>query len=691
MGEWFEKAAWIMADDGDMDAVEHRFYIYKASFRANAGDTVTFAVGAFSQYALWVNGVFANAGIFEDYEFHPVYDTLDISALVVDGENEIELGQYVAGHDFLTRSKGTPGVIFSVLRGEEHLLDSSSEIMSARDARYLDKHELISGQLAFNFEFDARAGALPMRKSKAVDKPRVLCPRPIEKLTVGEVTSGKRVAQGTFLEKDANADKAVRMYEAYLSARNDNFVRSQAGEVSLGLPDGEKADGVYLVYDLGGETAGYLELSVDVPEGTEILVGFGEHLDDLRPRTYIGQRNFCVRFVAKAGENAFFYPYQRLGLRYLQLHIYAKNAVVKHCGVRPTDYPLTVYPCPMSDGLHKRIYDVGVKTLRMCMHEHYEDCPWREQALYGMDSRIQILCGYYAFREFRFPRASLALLARSYRERDNLLELTSPGRTVITIPSFTAVFLREVYEYTLYSGDLTLAEELLPTLKAIAEGFLSRIDGKTGLIPLYTGSEHWNFYEWREGLEGSERHADGKVIYEAPLCAFVADALECFGKVLEKLGRDGGRYTGKAAALKEAAEAAFYDEATGLYRTRYTDAAPKHELTQAMLLYTGCIPEDKVGRAEEALLDGSLVPVSLSMTVFAYEALMRGGRHAETVLRVIEERWGKMIARGADTFWETDLGADDFHKAGSLCHGWSAGPVYLFGRYFSKDIYADRV
>jgi hypothetical protein len=35
-----------------------------------------------------------------------------------------------------------------------------------------------------------------------------------------------------------------------------------------------------------------------------------------------------------------------------------------------------------------------------------------------------------------------------------------------------------------------------------------------------------------------------------------------------------------------------------------------------------------------------------------------------------------MLSCGATTFWETILGAEDFNGAGSLCHGWSAIPVY---------------
>ena len=36
-----------------------------------------------------------------------------------------------------------------------------------------------------------------------------------------------------------------------------------------------------------------------------------------------------------------------------------------------------------------------------------------------------------------------------------------------------------------------------------------------------------------------------------------------------------------------------------------------------------------------------------------------------------------MLDCGATTFWETEKGAADFEGAGSLCHGWSAFPIYF--------------
>ena len=39
---------------------------------------------------------------------------------------------------------------------------------------------------------------------------------------------------------------------------------------------------------------------------------------------------------------------------------------------------------------------------------------------------------------------------------------------------------------------------------------------------------------------------------------------------------------------------------------------------------------------------------------------------------------GYMLDCGATSFWETIIGEADFGRAGSLCHGWSAMPLYYY-------------
>lgn len=76
------------------------------------------------------------------------------------------------------------------------------------------------------------------------------------------------------------------------------------------------------------------------------------------------------------------------------------------------------------------------------------------------------------------------------------------------------------------------------------------------------------------------------------------------------------------------------------------------------------------------------MPVTLSCTIYKYEALLRRPEvHGRAVFADVARRWGGMLFAGATSLWETEKGAWDFDNAGSLCHGWSAVPVYLYYAY----------
>ena len=74
------------------------------------------------------------------------------------------------------------------------------------------------------------------------------------------------------------------------------------------------------------------------------------------------------------------------------------------------------------------------------------------------------------------------------------------------------------------------------------------------------------------------------------------------------------------------------------------------------------------------------VTLTLSMLCFAYDALLLIDKefYKEEILADIDKRWKKMLDAGATTFWETEEGYKDFNGAGSLCHGWSAIPIYYY-------------
>ena len=674
----FENAKWIMCDfEGD---IIDKAFLYKKSFVASKSEGARLYISAHTQYAVYINGEYVDGGQYDGYEDYQVYDTLDISAFIKDGENELSIWHYVCGDDFSTRKKLIPGVIFSIFDIDDNCLAVSvTDCLSAHDARVRGLGEKITIQLCFNLDFDATANIGEFKASVLAEKSKALYPRPIKKLITEETVSGKLVAQGIFSDTDSTAPKAIRMLNSEI--KHTDIIANKNGALSWDIA--EDCDGAYLLFDCD-ECAGLLDMSLTLPAGTLVLIGFGEHLDDGRVRTYVGGRSFSYSYIANAGKNHFFYPLCRLGLRYLSLHIYSRKGEIEYAGIRKQHYPLELNASGYGNELHERIYDVGCNTLELCMHEHYEDCPWREQSLYAMDGRVQILCGYYAFSEYKFPAASLSLMARSLRE-DSLLELCPPGKVAVDIPSFTAVYVREVLEYTEYASDLSLAKEVFTVLERIVKGFASRI-AENGLVPLYKGGEYWNFYEWRDGLDdmGEQKYSGD---FDSPLNAFVYDAFKCFAKICKLLGHEAEaeNYIAKAEGLADAVNAVFWDESYGCYRT-IAEAQPQHILTQGLMLYTGIAPEEKRRSVAECIKKNELIPCSLSMSIYVYEALLAFDEaYKPYVLSEIERIWGMMLERGCQTFWETDLGADDFEKAGSLCHGWSAVPIYLFSKYYYND------
>ncbi len=687
---WYDSAKWIFVKNPTED-IHEKYYDYKTVFSAENGQKVRLYISAHSNYALWVNGQFADCGQLPDYESRQIYDTLDISGLVKPGENLLEITQYVAGRAFSTGRPAIPAVIFAVEADGQLVKVSDETVLSGHNSRYASLHEDISGQCGYNCAYDATGADTVLENSVLADKPKNLIARPIEKVKIGQLMTAKLKTQGIFTDRDSTLPKSQRMQTAYLSAmlRKELIAGRQTASLWGGetLPDTElvwqipeqyQADGAYFLFDLGNEYAGFMELEMETREPVQVFIGYGEHLTDLRVRSNVGNRHFCFGYMAKPGKNRFFHPLQRIAGRYLQVHIYGKSGKLNYVGLRPADYPLTRQPMPVTDGLHKWIWEVSCKTLALCMHEHYEDCPWREQALYTMDSRTQMLCGYYAFGEYRFPRESLRTMLESLRP-DGLIELCPPGLVELNIPGYTAIYPRQILEYMEYSGDLSLGQECFAGLTTVVEKLRDRID-ETGLFSGHQGHEYWHFYEWRPGMHTLGITEPG--YYEAPMQALVADAFFSYAKIGKLLGKTGGEVYEKAGqTLLANAHKVFFAPKTGAYKTRPEDEAPNHELTQSLMLWAGGVPEEHKKSVEQAILGEKLIRTSLSMTAFTYEALLQNPQNRGYVLAQIEEIWGKMLRSGAQTFWETEDGEEDFGRAGSLCHGWSAVPVYIFAKY----------
>ena len=177
---------------------------------------------------------------------------------------------------------------------------------------------------------------------------------------------------------------------------------------------------------------------------------------------------------------------------------------------------------------------------------------------------------------------------------------------------------------------------------------------------------------------------------EAPLNAFLSLALQALVKILRAIGEENAAavYEARIAPLNAAIRTFFFRPDDGLFDSFDDRDQGKYSvLTNALCLLCGAA--DGVDKqtilkilAANGAADSGLyvIPNTLSMNGFRFDALLHEDRehYASVILNELDRDYLYMLRNGATTFWETIKGAEDFSDAGSLCHGWSALPIYYY-------------
>ncbi|MBR0188825.1 MAG: family 78 glycoside hydrolase catalytic domain [Clostridia bacterium] len=637
-------------------------------------------------YIAYLNGKRVGYGQYRDYEHYKVKDRLNLSEFIKSGENRLCIRTWHTGGNTFTNAIKKAGLWFSVSCDGKPILSSSESTLCRLSKDYISHREVaITPQLGYDYCYDAvsydgflTAGDSGFTKAVRSDlRTENVYPRPNKKLIELPFVGGKIVQQGVF-DWSEGKTTAQKMMRAGLAFRPKNEIVEEKNGMTV-VHTEENCDGIYLIFDLGQEEVGNLTFDVETPKETVLHVGYGEHLDAGRVSTELSVRSFCVEYRAKAGRQFFSGEFRRFGLRYLTLFVCGKDISITKFGITPVRYPLKETEFSTGDYLRDKIYRTSVRTLELCIHEAYEDCPWREQAFYNMDSRNQMLCGYYAFNEYEMPRASLELVSQGLRD-DGLLSIVFPAGSDLPIPSFNLIVFTQFKEYLMYSKDEKFIIEKENFLDTLIKTFIDKSDERC-LLPNFP-SPCWNFYEWQTTLSGNG-HERG---YEAPLSAFFSFALGEYAELLSMLGKED-----KAKGLKAlqdkvnaAIRKTFFVEKDGLFKTFSAAEEPYSVLVNALSVLCGASDGLNLARIEEILkgqnADG-IYDCTLSMSIFRYDALLKISEdNAGYILSDIDENYYEMLASGATTFWETAKGAADFSGAGSLCHGWSALPILYYNK-----------
>lgn len=611
-------AQWIWL--GQTNEIQKDVYLdFEKKFDAKKGK-IKLRVSCDSIFCAYVNGKLASFSACADYPQYKCIDEYDITSLCKIN-NTIAFTVWYLGEDSQTYVTADAGLWFEIYQDDKVIAVSDRDTLVRKNLNFKNGYcKNITYQLGYSYYYDNTAlNEEKWSNSQVIEKHCTLVERPQKTLVLGD-----RIPTITELKED------------------------------------------HLLIDMQQETCGHLDLQFNSPCDQELLITFGEHLGEGKVSRIIGARDFSVEFKAKKGENVWLCPLRRIAGRYLEVY-FKENIKINYIGIRPVDYPVEKVEKKFSSDIVQKIYDTSVRTLQLCMHEHYEDCPWREQALYNFDSRNQMLCGYLAFKTYEFQRSNLVLMSKGIRP-DGMLPMCFPAGIDFPIPFFTLSYILQVSEYVEFTKDYTILQEVEDAIEKIIKAFDKRKDDN-GLIANFP-HPYWNFYEWTElGNEGRKPPDQYVKDYPLVLNCYYVYVIEKYNAILKDKKFD-------TAPLKKAIVDNLYVKDKNVYKNSYNDERVG-QLGNALAMLIG-IGNDQL--LSKVATSTEMVKSSLSMSFFVYECLIKDEKYHEFVYQDIVSRYKKMLDAGATSFWETDGGWQEFGGAGSLCHGWSALPIYFFDK-----------
>lgn len=431
-----------------------------------------------------------------------------------------------------------------------------------------------------------------------------------------------------------------------------------------------------LLLDFGKLRVGRFKIILDdAPANARIDIAYGESMN----LTYID------RYTTRKGPQTFS-PFHRRVARYAMLTF---SNLKTPLTLEKVSFDHMTYPVDSrgefnsSDTLLNKIWTVANNTTLLSMYDHFEDCPWREQKIFAGDTHVQALVTYYAFKEYDHARKCLHQIALIPRT-DGWIAPAGPAHCLKNnIIDFPARYIISLLDYTKFSGDLSLIREVYPIIKKQLNIYKD-LKHKDGLIDIGTkgGFENWCFINWGEVSKQGIVTAFNCLVIQA------FEAASQLASFIKEKG-DSQHYSKIAENYREAVNSVLWDERQKLYvdsvvRGRKSSNASVESNVLAL------ISECATGDGKQAILKKLCDVKSPWLTktaffnLFLVEALFQNGKNRQA-LNIIRRYWGEMINRGADTFWEIfdhETPSRSLpHKFWSLCHGWSAGPIYLIGAY----------
>ncbi|MEN6521660.1 MAG: alpha-L-rhamnosidase C-terminal domain-containing protein [Armatimonadota bacterium] len=501
-------------------------------------------------------------------------------------------------------------------------------------------------------------------------RPAVLPPMMEEPRKVGVA----RHIQGV----DTEDTSPIRVASAdNIPAEADSWNRLLKGESTVVIPKNTMRR---LIIDLENYYTAYPEFTVSEGKGSKIRIFWAEalYLNIDNRKSGKGNRNEVEgkyffgmgdTFEPDGGKSRRFDTLWWEAGRYLEVFISTADQplIIEDFTLRETHFPYDFESkIDASDSKLAEVIPIALRTLEMCSHETYMDCPYYEQLMYVGDTRLEVLTSYTTTRDDRLPKKSLLMFDRS-RRLSGLTQSRYPSRVTQVIPPFSLWWVGMVHDFAMWRDDPEFVRSLIPGVRTVLNAFIGYIN-TDGLVE---GPRGWNFTDWVpnwwDGIPPDGHLGVSGILnwQTALILGLAADLENTFGD--PEIAQRNLRIRDRIAAI---AKEAFWNEDRGIFAD---DLSKEHysEHSQCLALLSGTVDGSKRARMIEGLLtDPNLERTTIYFSHYLFETYRLIGR-----IDKLFERMGLWFGL-KDQGFKTTLEMPEPSR--SDCHAWGAHPVYHY-------------
>jgi alpha-L-rhamnosidase len=693
------KGSWIWdSQQPEQDALQQQLVYFRRSFWLNDGiiAKLKIEITADSRYRLYVNGKSVAVGPCKGDSQTQYYETVDVSSYLNSGENILAVTVLrLPSHEpvrtgdtgslSIWRSKSAGLFVEASLQDEYGVeleaLHSGSEWRTFRHKGYrfvrkslvqwMGGVEDVDGNgapsqdwITPGFDDTEWPQALPFAETRGefgLLSPWNLMPRPIPFLYEEERSFVKAVkADGVELEQAAMllAGQPLR-----LAAGRKLTLELDAGELTTG----------YVVISLNGGQGSVIRfMGSECYEASDS----SEHqrrkgIRDDASGKLMGE--FDTYYAAGRGKGhspESYEPFWFRTFRFARIEIDAGDIPLELVSItyRETGYPLKVKArFESSDEELNTLWDLSIRTLKRCMHETYEDCPYYEQLQYTMDSRLMMLFTYYVSADDRMPRRTIADFYRS-RQPSGLLQSRFPSVEPQVIPSFALYWVDMLIEHYDYNGDLELLKTYRPAVIELMDWFHDRLT-EEGVVGV-TSNRYWTYFDWVDAWpNGAPPESEERPMYLLSWMYVVS--LKKAARLMALTGWNDAatEMLTRADLVGEAVKRLAWSEERQLFRELPgTEIYSQH--SQVMAVLAGVVTGEDARQLLERAIEETIHRVTLPFSYLLMQALKIAGLHPR--LFEMWDRWRGFASQGLTTMPEVEV------NPRSDCHAWSAVPLAEF-------------